>query len=180
MTTARPTELIRRFDAVEVGVCVAFNRWSDHRSIRLFFSAISRLGDGVFWYAWILLLPIAFGTAGAWRALQLIATGAVGVVIYKWLKHRFVRERPYISHLRIHVGTAPLDRYSFPSGHTLHAVCYTIMLTAYFPVLAWLVIPFTLLVALSRVVLGLHYPTDVMVGAAIGATLAVASMNIVA
>jgi undecaprenyl-diphosphatase len=96
------------------------------------------------------------------------------------MKQRFVRERPYISHLRIRVGTAPLDRYSFPSGHTLHAVCFAILLTAYFPVFAWLVVPFAALVAVSRVVLGLHYPTDVVVGALIGAGLAMASMSIVA
>jgi undecaprenyl-diphosphatase len=178
MDIARSAELIRRFDVAEERVCVAFNRWSDYRSIRAFFAAVSRLGNGVFWYSWIVFLPALFGATGGWRALQMMATGTTGVAIYKWLKQRFVRERPYISHLRIHVGTAPLDRYSFPSGHTLHAVCYSIMLTAYFPILGWIVIPFAALVALSRVVLGLHYPTDVAVGAAIGAGLAVASMSI--
>jgi undecaprenyl-diphosphatase len=177
---ARSTELIRRFDAVEEGVCVAFNRWSDHRSIRVFFATISRLGNGVFWYAWILILPAMFGATGGWRALQMLTTGAIGIVVYKWLKQRFVRERPYISHLRIRVGAAPLDRFSFPSGHTLHAVCYAIMLTSYFPMLGWVAVPFASLVALSRVVLGLHYPTDVAVGAAIGAALALTSMGIVA
>jgi undecaprenyl-diphosphatase len=179
MAIAKSADLIRRFDAVEEGVCVAFNRWSDHRAVSVFFATVSRLGNGVFWYAWIFILPTMFGASGGWRALQLVVTGTVGVVIYKWLKHRFVRERPYISHLRIRVGTAPLDRYSFPSGHTLHAVCNSILLTAYFPVLAWIVVPFAVLVALSRVVLGLHYPTDVVVGAAIGATLALTSMSIV-
>jgi undecaprenyl-diphosphatase len=179
MAIARSAELIRRFDAVEEGVCIAFNRWSDRRSIRIVFAVISRLGNGVFWYAWLAILPVMFGATGGWRALQLATTGAVGVAIYKWLKQRFVRERPYISHLRIHVGTAPLDRYSFPSGHTLHAVCYAVILSTYFPVLAWIVVPFAALVALSRVVLGLHYPTDVIVGATIGATLAIVSMSVV-
>jgi undecaprenyl-diphosphatase len=65
-----------------------------------------------------------------------------------------------------------LDHFSFPSGHTLHAVLFTVMLGVSFPLLLPVMIPFMLLVAASRVVLGLHYPTDVMVGAAIGATLA--------
>jgi undecaprenyl-diphosphatase len=38
--------------------------------------------------------------------------------------------------------------------------------------LAWLLVPFTLLVAASRVVLGLHYPSDVLAGAALGALIA--------
>jgi undecaprenyl-diphosphatase len=69
-----------------------------------------------------------------------------------------------------------LDRYSFPSGHTLHAVSFTTLAVSSFPELAWLLVPFAALIAASRVVLGLHYPTDVAAGALIGATLAVLSM----
>jgi undecaprenyl-diphosphatase len=72
----------------------------------------------------------------------------------------------------IRAGTPPLDRYSFPSGHTLHAVSFTAIATAHFPELGWVLVPFTVLVAASRVVLGLHYPSDVLAGAAIGAALA--------
>jgi undecaprenyl-diphosphatase len=43
---------------------------------------------------------------------------------------------------------------------------------AFYPMLAWLLVPFTLLVAISRVVLGLHYPSDVLAGAALGALIA--------
>jgi undecaprenyl-diphosphatase len=180
MAIANSQELIRRFDAAEERWCLAFNRWSDQRAVREFFAAISRLGNGVFWYVIILSLPLFYGMAGAMRTLQMTVTGVTGVLIYKWMKHRFVRERPYISHLRIRVGTAPLDRYSFPSGHTLHAVSFAIMLAAYFPVLTLVVVPFAILVALSRVILGLHYPTDVAVGALLGAAIAAISMGLAA
>ena len=92
---------------------------------------------------------------------------------------RLVRERPYISLAGIVPGTPALDRYSFPSGHTLHAVSFTILAISSFPELAWLLVPFATLVAASRVVLGLHYPTDVAAGAIIGATLATVSMVVV-
>jgi undecaprenyl-diphosphatase len=69
-----------------------------------------------------------------------------------------------------------LDLYSFPSGHTLHAVSFTILAVASFPGLAWLCVPFATLVAMSRVVLGLHYPSDVAAGALLGAALAALSM----
>ena len=90
-----------------------------------------------------------------------------------------MRERPYISLAGITPGTRALDRYSFPSGHTLHAVSFTTLAVASFPELAWLLIPFAALIAASRVVLGLHYPSDVAAGALIGAALAVLSMVLV-
>ena len=108
--------------------------------------------------------------------LQIGITGLIGVGVYKLLKNRLVRERPYVNHGDILCGTAPLDRYSFPSGHTLHAVSFTIMFAQVEPMLIPVILPFAILVAASRIVLGLHYPSDVVVGAVIGAVLASSSM----
>ena len=71
---------------------------------------------------------------------------------------------------------APLDEFSFPSGHTLHAVSFTLIALAYVPMLAPLLVPFTLLVALSRIVLGLHYPSDVLAATVIGSLLGAISL----
>ena len=70
----------------------------------------------------------------------------------------------------------PLDEFSFPSGHTLHAVAFTAVACAWYPPLALLLVPFALLVAASRVVLGLHYPSDVLAAIAIGGALATGSI----
>ena len=93
------------------------------------------------------------------------------------LKRWLIRERPFISFPAINCGTPPLDRYSFPSGHTLHAACFQVMLTVAEPALALIVLPFTLSVAASRVVLGLHYPSDVAAGALIGGLMGYAAMS---
>ena len=98
--------------------------------------------------------------------------------MYKLIKNRAVRERPYITHDVIECASAPLDRYSFPSGHTLHAVCFTVMLSSYFPAWAGALAVVALLIALSRVILGLHYPTDVAAGAVLGALLGVSSVQL--
>ena len=74
---------------------------------------------------------------------------------------------------------APLDEFSFPSGHTLHAVTFTLIAIAWFPALAWILLPFAASVALSRVVLGLHYPSDVLAASVIGSALASLSLWIV-
>ena len=98
--------------------------------------------------------------------------------LYKLIKSGTVRPRPYEAQPGIMLFAAPLDHFSFPSGHTLHAVAFTLVALAYYPWLAWFAVPFTLLVAASRVMLGLHYPSDVLAGVAIGATVAGASFLI--
>jgi undecaprenyl-diphosphatase len=160
-----------RVDHAEHAVCLQLNRGIRYTPVRHFFAVVSRLGDGMFWYVLMLAFALS-GAQGALVAAQMAVTGLAGMVLYRQLKHRLVRERPFISHAGISLGTAPLDRYSFPSGHTLHAVSFTMVATAHVPELVPALVPFSLLVAASRVVLGLHYPTDVLAGAAIGTLLA--------
>jgi undecaprenyl-diphosphatase len=142
--------------------------WSGS-AVRVFFMVASRLGDGVIWYALMLVLPLFYGMPGVKVSLVMLASGAAGLAAYKLLKRTLVRERPFIRHAGISLAGAPLDRYSFPSGHTLHAVSFTWQLCAAFPELAVVLVPLAVAIAVSRVVLGLHYPTDVLVGAVLGA-----------
>ena len=176
MNGVRTAELFRRVDAIEHAWCLRLNRGCSRPAVRDIFAAISKLGDGSFWYVLIVLLPVVYGEAALYPAVRMAIVGVVGVALYKYLKSRLVRERPYISLAGITAGTRALDRYSFPSGHTLHAVSFTTLAVTSFPELAWLLVPFAALIAASRVVLGLHYPSDVAAGAIIGAALAVLSM----
>ena len=165
-----------RFDAAELKFCRYLNRSSRSSSVRQFFRAVSWLGDGWIWYALILALPWVLGSDGLQATLHLAATGALGLLLYKLIKNRAVRERPYITHSAIECASAPLDRHSFPSGHTLHAVCFTIMLAHYVPDWTATLALLALAIALSRVILGLHYPTDVAAGAVLGGALGSASV----
>ena len=169
-------DFIAYFNDVEGNLCLRINRLSHKLWIRRFFSVISKLGDGGFWALMALALYLLQGPQAIPLIVQMAVTGGVGVILYKLLKNRLVRERPYVNHDDILCGTAPLDKYSFPSGHTLHAVSFTVLLWAFEPQLLVIAAPFAILVAASRVILGLHYPSDVIVGAAIGATLASTSL----
>jgi undecaprenyl-diphosphatase len=133
----------------------------------------SRLGNGPLWYALIALLLLLGGPTGTACALQMLGVGVLDLAIYRYIKQRTCRPRPFVSCPGIRACTAALDDFSFPSGHTLHAVAFAIVLGYHYAWAAWIVGPFALLVAASRMVLGLHYPSDVAVGAAIGVVSAV-------
>ena len=170
---------LARMDAAEYGICRRLNRGAANGSLRAIFRVASRLGDGVIWYAMLALLPLLYGRAAVRPVVIMAITGVVGVVLYKVLKKVCVRERPFITHSSISLAMPPLDRYSFPSGHTLHAVAFAWQAIAAFPELSWVLVPLASLIAASRVVLGLHYPTDVLAGAALGAGLATTGLTFV-
>ena len=161
------------FKQFDLAVCRYFNRLCSSRGIEVFFSIISNLGNGKAWYALIIALPIIYGNQALVISGKMVLAGILGLIIYKIIKSTTERLRPYMVDEQIHLGTAPLDKYSFPSGHTLHATSFSIIVLYYLPELYLLVLPFALLVAASRITLGLHYPTDVLAGAILGTCLAV-------
>lgn len=175
----RSRPLPERLTLQDAGWCLRTNQWCARTGVLRYFAAISRLGDGVFWYGLMLAFIAAGGDRGPQAAAHMAATGLASLLLYKLLKRWTRRPRPCASDLRIRAWVAPLDEFSFPSGHTLHAVAFTLIALAYYPGLAWLLIPFSASVAISRVVLGLHYPSDVLAATGLGVALAGASMWIV-
>jgi undecaprenyl-diphosphatase len=168
-------QAIQRWD---VRACARLNRAIRFRTLLHLFRGVSWLGDGIFWYSLMLALLLARGAAAALPVLHMAGTGLVCTLLYRLLKTGTLRPRPFEVHAHIAAGSVPLDKFSFPSGHTLHAVGFSLVAAAYFPVLAPLLVAMTLAVAASRIVLGLHYPSDVAAGAALGAAVALASLSL--
>ena len=178
MASARTAAIVNRLFEIDTAICYQINRISRVQPLRTFFTVISRLGNGVFWYILIALIAALDADRGYLAAAHMLLTGLAGVLIYKLLKSKTVRPRPFTRHAGIQLCTAPLDQYSFPSGHTLHAFSFTLVACAYYPFLLLPLALFTALVALSRMILGLHYPTDVAAGSVIGVSLGVISLGI--
>lgn len=170
-----PLQQISRWD---VELCILCNRQSRRVSVRSLFRLASRLGDGVFWYALMAVLLLQFRAEAVPAVLHMLGAGLVGTVLYTLIKHKTVRPRPFSVHPDIACAGKILDQFSFPSGHTMHATCFSIIVPYYFPGLLWVVAPFSVMVAMSRPILGLHYPSDVLAGAALGAALAGCTLGI--
>lgn len=163
---------LNRMHRLDSSLCVAVNHTSQYRLIRDCFRIVSRVGDGMFWYGLMIGILIIKGAEGIAPVLHMSVAGLLGTMLYKWLKGKTLRPRPYEVHQDIWLTGTPLDKFSFPSGHTLHAVVFSVVAISYYPQLAIIVVPFTAMVGLSRVVLGLHYPSDVIAGALIGGIIA--------
>ncbi len=110
----------------------------------------------------------------AWRALLVLGLSHLIVHVVK----RFaVRERPTVR-LSFEALIAVPDQFSFPSGHACAAMAVAAAYASMFPLLAAPLLVLAMLVGLSRVVLGVHYPGDVLVGQMIGLVTAAMFMAV--
>jgi undecaprenyl-diphosphatase len=156
------------------------HRWHAPRWLRLWMVCATRGGDGWVWYA-MGLVVLLFG--GDTRLLAVgsaaLATGA-GIGVFLYLKKLTGRKRPCAIEPHCWSTLLPPDQFSFPSGHTITAFAVCVPLTLYYPALLVGLLFCAVSVALSRVLLGMHFLSDVLAGAAIGAGLGFAAYFLLA
>jgi undecaprenyl-diphosphatase len=145
------------------------------RCVRLWVLWATRLGDGWLQVATGVALFAAGSECQRTLAACVMATGLSNLAMVI-LKRRFRRKRPceYAAHPLFDVkplGYLPSDDFSFPSGHSMNAFAVGTVVALQFPWLAPLGFLLATSVAASRVLLGLHFVSDVVVGAGIGASL---------
>jgi len=97
--------------------------------------------------------------------------------VYFALKNCCKRNRPEAALINFHSIIKPSDKFSFPSGHTSAAFMMATLLSYNFPVLMVPLYCWAGLVGFSRIVLGVHFPTDILVGAVLGINMAIFSLE---
>lgn len=150
---------------------------SDRKNWLRFFYLLSRSAGsyscaflGLFW---ILVMPETFS-----YVLAAIGAFAIELTCYYLLKKNIKRPRPCRRIQGVQNLIAPPDEFSFPSGHTAAAFLMTTLVSAAFPALLAPALAWALLVGFSRIYLGVHYPSDVLAGMALGVASALAGLTV--
>jgi len=147
------------------------NSWRAPRWIRLWMICATRGGDGWLWYALGLFL-LFYGEAERFRAVAAMSVaGAIGTVIFLWVKRYTGRRRPCAFEPHCWAKLLPPDQFSFPSGHSITAFSCAVCIGLFYPSLFVGLLFCAFSIAISRILLGMHFLSDVLTGSALGAVL---------
>jgi undecaprenyl-diphosphatase len=147
------------------------HRWRAPQWFRILMMLATRGGDGWLWYALGLIL-VFYGGEQRFSSIGAAASSAVaGIFVFRTLKHTSRRKRPCEIEPHCWASILPPDKYSFPSGHSITAFAVAISLGLFYPYLLTALLALAFLIAASRIVLGMHFLSDVLAGSAIGVTL---------
>lgn len=152
--------------------------WHGKRIFDRFFYILSRSADGQLYVVIGIFLAAMNRPAERSALYATVIAFILELTLYKLLKNGIRRPRPFDASHRIHFLIAPPDKFSFPSGHTAAAFLMAVILSSCYAELYALFFIWASLVGISRIYLGVHYPTDVMMGALIGTLTAMVGLSI--
>jgi undecaprenyl-diphosphatase len=164
-----------RLSAPDYFLMVRLNRWRPPRWVRAWMLAASRAGDGWLWWCCGLAV-FASNDVARYRAILAAALSVLaGTLIFKVLKRAVGRKRPCAIHPHCWATLLPPDQFSFPSGHSITAFAVAMSLGVFYPPALPVLMFCAISVAVSRIILGMHFLSDVIAGSALGAALGYAS-----
>lgn len=171
-----PSEVIRSYiERRDHRLMRKVHRWRAPRWIRLWMIYSTRAGDGWLWYLLGIILLAFGGSDGRQAAGSAAAAAGMGIILFRLLKRLSGRKRPCVLERHCWAVILPPDQFSFPSGHTITAFAVAISVGLRYPDLMAFLIFCALSIAASRIILGMHFLSDVVAGCLMGGALAYAS-----
>jgi undecaprenyl-diphosphatase len=156
------------------------HRWRAPRWFRMLMIFATRSGDGWLWYALGIIL-YSYGGGHRFAAIGAAGSAAIaGIFLFRALKRTSRRSRPCEIEPHCWSSILPPDRYSFPSGHSITAFSVAVSIGCFYPQLLVPLLTAAFLIAGSRIILGMHFLSDVVAGSAIGVMLGTAAFHIFA
>ncbi|MFZ7943343.1 phosphatase PAP2 family protein [Neobacillus sp. 19] len=163
------TRWIQTMYGFECRVLLRVNRHFDKKLLNLFFRTVTHLGGAdVTIASALLLIFLSSGEAKLTAIASALALSASHIPVHI-IKQLFPRKRPYLMINETKFPANPLQDHSFPSGHTTAIFSVVTPYVLFNPQLASVLIPLGICVGISRIYLGLHYPSDVLAGGMLGA-----------
>jgi undecaprenyl-diphosphatase len=154
------------------------NKWPAPKWVRYSAIAATRAGDGWLWYLTGLLVLLLGGDERFTAVAAAGSAAVVGIGIFISLKKISGRRRPCEIEPHVWAHLLPPDQFSFPSGHTITAFAVAVCIGAFYPLLLGGLLFCAFAIATSRILLGMHFLSDVAVGAIVGTGLAMTSYSL--
>jgi undecaprenyl-diphosphatase len=167
---------LQRITKVDTALFYWLNRFSSNSNIIKGIRAISKTGDGHLYICFGALLFWLDSSHGALFFYTTLMAYALEIPIYLILKQCFKRKRPTATLLNFNAHITPSDKFSLPSGHTAAAFLMATIVSSFYPTFSVVAFSWAGSVGLSRILLGVHFPSDVIIGAILGAGIASISM----
>lgn len=157
-----------------------FNRWRAPRWVRWWMLLATRAGDGWLWGT-IGIAVLLSSDPLRFRAIEAAACAvAAGIVLFHKVKRMVGRVRPRDIEPHCWADIVTRDKFSFPSGHSTTAFAVAFSLGSFYPEIMPVLLVLAANVAVSRVVIGMHYLSDVVVGSGMGVLLGYAAFRFAA
>jgi undecaprenyl-diphosphatase len=171
------TKFLNHVYDLECRIFRSINGHFDHKFLNLYFRYITHIGGATFSILTVLFFILLFPQDLRMTAVASACSLTISHIPVAVMKRLYPRQRPYLALSETKVLPNPLKDHSFPSGHTTAVFSIVVPFLLAFPHLSFLLIPLAISVALSRIYLGLHYPSDVLAGCLLGTVVGILSFN---